>query len=215
MIKNQAGQKWRFLLRDAYGAPVTSGTTSMVVSLDGANEIAGSGALVQQGSGWVYTPTQAETNVDSLYIRASNDAAVTPQDTNIYPKVPAITQAQAQSAVAAALTTYDPPTKAELDGAVSPLATSAALTAAIATIVASVDDLENVSAADILASALTESYASNGASPTLTQAILAIHQHLMDFNINGTQRVVKKLDSVSTAFTEVLNDATAPTGLTR
>jgi hypothetical protein len=43
----------------------------------------------------------------------------------------AVTSREASGAAASALTSYDPPTKAELDSAVSPLATSAALTSGL------------------------------------------------------------------------------------
>lgn len=71
------------------------------------------------------------------------------------------------------------------------------------------------SAADILTTALTESYAANGTAFTLTQGIHAIHQMLMDFSIAGTALTVKKLDNATTAFTVTLDDATTPTGASR
>lgn len=63
--------------------------------------------------------------------------------------------------------------------------------------------------------AMTESYAANGAAPTPVQAIMGIHQHLMQFAISGTSYTVKKLDNATTAYVGTLDDATSPSGLVR
>jgi hypothetical protein len=63
--------------------------------------------------------------------------------------------------------------------------------------------------------AMTESYAANGVAPTPVQAILGVHQFLMQFGISGTSYTVKKLDNATTAFTATLDDATSPSGLVR
>jgi len=63
--------------------------------------------------------------------------------------------------------------------------------------------------------AMTESYAANGAAPTAIQAMYAIHQMLMDFSIGSTTYTVKKLDNATTAFVVTLNDATSPTAAAR
>lgn len=63
--------------------------------------------------------------------------------------------------------------------------------------------------------AMTESYAANGAAPTPVQAIMAMHQMLMDFGISGTSYTVKKLDNSTTAFVVTLNDGTSPTAAAR
>lgn len=69
-------------------------------------------------------------------------------------------------------------------------------------------------AAAVLTTQMTESYAANGAAPTLAQGMFAIHQYLMDFTITGTAYSVKQLGG-SEAFAVTLNDATTPTGATR
>ena len=69
--------------------------------------------------------------------------------------------------------------------------------------------------ADILTTAMTESYAANGVAPTLAQAILAIHQKLMQFGISGTALTVRKLDDIATAFAVTLDDASSPTDAKR
>jgi hypothetical protein len=66
-------------------------------------------------------------------------------------------------------------------------------------------------AAGILATALADVYAANGVAPTLQQAVMAIHQMLMAFEIVSTEIRVKKLDGSSSAFNVTLDDAVAPT----
>lgn len=68
---------------------------------------------------------------------------------------------------------------------------------------------------DILTTALTESYASDGAAPTLSQAIFAIQQMMQEKSLSSTTMTVKKLDGTTTAMTFTLNDATTPTSITR
>jgi len=75
--------------------------------------------------------------------------------------------------------------------------------------------LNNLSAADVLTTALTESYSADGAAPTLTQAVMLILQHLSESSISGTTKTVKKLDGSTTAATFTLDDATTPTSVTR
>lgn len=70
-------------------------------------------------------------------------------------------------------------------------------------------------AAGVLTVALTESYAADGAAPTLAQAVFAIQQFLQEKSISGTTLTVKKLDGSTTAMTFTLSDATTPTSVTR
>ncbi len=211
--------------------------------------------------------------------------------------------AQVESEVTDALNAYDPPTKAELDSAVSPLATSSALStvagyldteiaailadtnelqadwanggrldlildarasqssvdtidgivdsilvdtteigaagagltalasaANLATVDSTVDAilvdtdttipgliaaLNDLAASDILTTALTESYAADGAAPTLTQALYLIQQFLYERATSGTTVTVKKLDGSTTAATLTLDSGTTPTSITR
>lgn len=69
--------------------------------------------------------------------------------------------------------------------------------------------------ADILTTAMTESYAADGAAPTLAQALFAIQQFLQERAVSGTTLTVKKLDGSATAATFTLDSATAPTSITR
>ncbi len=194
--------------------------------------------------------------------------------------------AQVESEVTDALNAYDPPTKAELDSAVAPLATAAnlatvagyldteiaailadtnelqtdwtnggrldllidaikvvtdalpnsgaltdlATAAALATVDGNVDAilvdtdttipgliaaLNDLAAGDILTTALVESYAADGAAPTLSQAIFLIQQFLYERATVGTTVTVKKLDGSATAATLTLDSGTTPTSITR
>jgi hypothetical protein len=62
---------------------------------------------------------------------------------------------------------------------------------------------------------ITEAYAANGVAPTRDQAMMAIHQMLMQFAISGTSVTVKKLDNTTTAFVVTLDDAVTPTSAVR
>jgi hypothetical protein len=62
---------------------------------------------------------------------------------------------------------------------------------------------------------LTESYATDGAAPTVAQALMLIQQMLGDFSISGTTLTVKKVDGTTDAATFTLNDGSAPTAITR
>ncbi len=75
--------------------------------------------------------------------------------------------------------------------------------------------LNNISVTDILTTQMTESYAANGAAPTLAQGIFAIHQMLMQFGISGTSYTVRQLDDSTTAFVVTLDDAANPTDAKR
>jgi hypothetical protein len=78
MVKNEAGQSISaFLPNINTGLPVTSGTTSVYITLDGGIQAAGAGTVEHEGNGqWVYKPTQAETNGDSLAFLFTNADAI-------------------------------------------------------------------------------------------------------------------------------------------
>lgn len=83
------------------------------------------------------------------------------------------------------------------------------------TAAAAAADLTTEIAAGVLTVAMTESYAADGAAPTLAQAIFAIQQFLQEKSVSSTTMTVKKLDGSTTAMTFTLNDATTPTSITR
>ena len=80
---------------------------------------------------------------------------------------------------------------------------------------ASITALNDISVADVLTSVLTESYSTDGAAPTLTQAVMLILQHLSESSITGTTKTVKQLDGSTTAATFTLDDASSPSSITR
>lgn len=85
----------------------------------------------------------------------------------------------------------------------------------LASIDSAVAALNDISVADILTTQITESYAADGAAPTISQALMLIQQQLGDFAISGTTLTVRQLDGATTAATFTLNDGTNPTGVTR
>lgn len=62
---------------------------------------------------------------------------------------------------------------------------------------------------------IPDSYAADGAQPTIAQAVLAIQQYLQERSVSGTTVTVKKPDGSTTAMTFTLDDADAPTSQTR
>jgi hypothetical protein len=114
----------------------------------------------------------------------------------------------------------------------SGLATSAALTSAAADITTILGQtgttgvvvaaasktgyaLSNTGVDALYTRQLTESYAADGAAPTVAQALMLIQQMLGDFSISGTTLTVRKVDGSTSAATFTLNSSSAPTALTR
>jgi len=127
--------------------------------------------------------------------------------------------AAADDAVLAAVAALNNLSTADLVNAIAELPTNtelaAALSAADDAILGAIGSLQNVSVAQILTTQMTESYAANGAAPTLAQALFAIHQYLMQFAIAGTMYSVKRLNNNDEAFAVTLNDAESPTAAAR
>lgn len=65
----------------------------------------------------------------------------------------------------------------------------------------------------VLTTAMTESYAAQGAAPTLAQAQFQTVQMLGQNSVTGTTMTVKKRDGATTAKTFTINDATNPTSI--
>lgn len=72
-----------------------------------------------------------------------------------------------------------------------------------------------LTAADVLTTQMTESYAADTVAPTLAQATFLIQQLIQQFSITGTTITVKKLDKSTTVATYTLDDETSPTSRTR
>jgi hypothetical protein len=62
---------------------------------------------------------------------------------------------------------------------------------------------------------LPDSYAADGAQPTVGQALLGVYQFLMDRAVNGTTVTVYKPDGSTPAMTLTLNNAESPASITR
>lgn len=73
------------------------------------------------------------------------------------------------------------------------------------------DALNDITAANILTTALTESYAADGATATLSQLLYMIWSGVAQFSISGTTITCKKLDGTTTSMTFNLDSATSPT----
>lgn len=78
-----------------------------------------------------------------------------------------------------------------------------------------IDGLQDISANDILTTALTESYAADGATATLSQLLYMIWSFLSSLKFVGTTGTARKLDGTTTAMTFTLDDAVNPTDKNR
>ena len=74
---------------------------------------------------------------------------------------------------------------------------------------------QTLDATDILTTALTEAYATDGSTATLSQLLYQINAFLQEKSISGTTMTVKKIDGSTTAMTFTLSDASDPTSITR
>jgi len=62
---------------------------------------------------------------------------------------------------------------------------------------------------------IPDSYAADGAQPTIEQALLAVLQFLQERAVSGTTVTVRKPDGTTEAMTFTLDDGTNPTSITR
>ena len=101
--------------------------------------------------------------------------------------------------------------------------TAAAVTGAVGSVTGnvggnvtgSVGSLTTTAIDSILTRAMTESYAADGATMTVAQALYLIAQTIGEFSVSGTTVTVKKLDGSTSAATYTLDSSTAPTSRTR
>lgn len=73
----------------------------------------------------------------------------------------------------------------------------------------------DIAASAVITTTLTESYAADGATATLTQLLYQIWAFLGEKNVSGTTLTAKKLDGSTSAMTFTLDSSTAPTSITR
>jgi len=143
-----------------------------------------------------------------------------------------LSSAQAQTAAAAALTAYDPPTNTEMEARTLPAANYATaanlatvagyIDTEVAAIISTLAALNNISQADVLSqvqAALTatiaDSVPADGTRPSISSGIYMLVQFMLERSVAGTTCTVRKPDGSSTLFTLTLNDATSPTSITR
>ena len=152
MLKNTANQYITFGLVDASdGSELTGASPSIYITKDDGSQAAGAGSVTEKGNGqYHYAFTQAETNADMVGFLATATGAVMvpmtiyPLDVDLFKadvsalataasitNLNNLSSAQAQSAAAAALVAYDPPTKAELDAAAADVTVTGISSAAI------------------------------------------------------------------------------------
>lgn len=117
---------------------------------------------------------------------------------------------QINAACDTALSDYNSPTHAELQSEINDVQTD----------IAGLNDLSpaqvNAEVVDVLRTdTIPDSYAADGAHPTIAQAILAIQQFLQERAVSGTTVTVKKPDGSTSAMTFTLDDGTNPTSITR
>lgn len=73
----------------------------------------------------------------------------------------------------------------------------------------------NAAADALLARVVTESYSVKGATRTVAQFLYEIAQKLFERSVAGTTETINKLDGVTPAMTETINNAVTPTAITR
>ena len=107
--------------------------------------------------------------------------------------------------------------RAEMDSNSTELAAIKADTNELQTddIPAMINALNDIAASDILTTALTQDYASDGAQFTLSQALYMIWSLIAENSSSGTTITAKKLDGSTTSMTFTIDDASDPTGITR
>ncbi len=79
-----------------------------------------------------------------------------------------------------------------------------------------VEPVLNAEVVDVLRTdTIPDSYAADGAQPTVAQALLMIWQFLTEKAVVGTTVTVNKPDGTTAVMTLALDDASAPTAISR
>lgn len=200
------------LASSSYTAPLDAAGTRTAVGLNAANLDTQLGDL----------PTNAEL---ASGLAAADDAVLA-----AIAGLNDVSSGDVQTAAAAALTAYDPPTNAELSAAVAPLALEATAQAILTdTAVIGVagagltaipwnaawDAQVESEVADALEAAIADSIPADGSAPSVKQALYMLTQFMLERSVSSTTVTVKKPDGSTTLFTLTLNSASAPTSITR
>jgi len=174
------------------------------------------GAAGSAGDPWTTALPGSYTAGQAGYIVWTNlDAAVSTRST--------LSSAQVNAECDQALADYDAPTNTEMVArtlASGSYATAATQTSQGGTLIGIVNETDKIptiltNLAAVWTTALTESYAADGAAPTPAQLLFMLLSVVAEFSISGTTITCKKLDGSTTAMTFTLDDATNPTSRAR
>lgn len=240
MKKNVASQTVGRQMVSATDGSAFTGTVTVYVTGDNGTQAlgsVGSGVCTHEGNGYhTYNPSQAETNYDKVAFTFIGSGAVPrtleiwtsfPQTGDSFARIGAPVGASISADIAGVQADTDNiqtrlPTSlvsGRIDASVGAMAADVVTASAIAANAIGASELASDGVTEIadavLRAALTESYNTDGAAPTLTQAVMLVLQMLTEATVAGTTLTVKKLDGSSTAATFTLNDATTPTSITR
>ena len=191
-------------LQTKIGTPAGASVSADIAAIEAQTDdigIAGAGlTAIPWNAAW---DAEVESEVDDA-LGAGTGASLTAIPWN------AAWDAEVQSEAADALVAYDPPTAAELVSEID----------AVQTDIAALNDLSaaavNAEVVDVLRTdTIPDSVAADGAQPTIAQALYALHQFLMEKGVIGTTLTVRKPDGSTTLMTFTLDDADAPTDITR
>ena len=216
VLQNTARGFWVFADdASALGTGMTGLTITAEISKGGAAFVTVAPTITERGEGlyWV-VPIAAhrDTLGETAWRFAATGAVIAPRVENVVAYDAQLTALGAATVaqVFAHASMVELLADAEAARAAAVSASSAASGAQTA-----VAGLNNLSSAEILTTALTESYAADGVAPTLSQLLFLIAQHLGESSIVGTTKTVKQIDGATPAATFTLDSATAPTSITR
>lgn len=226
MYKNTASQKLIVFAYDATtNTPKTGDAANITayVSKDyGSVTVLGDTSATEMdatnGKGYyLFDLTQAETNADTLLFSAKSSTSnivVVGSPAAVFTRPPNFSLTSIDSNGRVDVIKLAGTTCTARDIGASVLLSSGTGTGQIS-LSSGLIRLSATGVADIVATALTESYSADGSAFTLTQALYLITQRLTEFAISGTTITAKKLDGSTSAFTLTLDDATSPTSSTR
>jgi hypothetical protein len=175
--------------------------TAASIATDAISAAAVSAAAVTKIQTGLATPTNITAGTITTVTNLTN--APTVGDLTATMKTSVTTAATAATPTAAAVTGAVGSVTGNVTGSIGSLATQAKADV-------------NAEVVDVLRTdTLPDSYSAHEAQPTFAQAVLAIHQFLMEREVSSTSVTVQKPDGSTTAMTLTLNSATDPTTVHR
>jgi len=226
MLKNTASQKFYVFAYDSTtNTPKTgdaANITAYVAKDWGSATVLGDTTATEVDATnakgyYVFDATQAETNADVLLVSAKSSTAnivVIGAPATIFTRPPLFTTLSVDASGRVDVAKIAGTSQTARDLGASVLLSSGTGTGQVS-LSSGLVRLSSTGLDDILRTALTESYNTDGSAATLTQLLYLIAQRLTEFSISGTTITVKKLDGTTTAATLTLDDATSPTSSTR